>query len=563
LCRCAIMTIMMCNIIAKNTGPDTTEQKQATQGLAALLEQYHDEIATAWAKKVQQLPDSHYRELPLEDLRASTRRGLAAMIAALTTGSCVALEAYLIDVSLTRQEMNFDIGEVSQALLLCKDATLSVIKRSHLLDAALTWKLIAQLDACLRWMVGCFNELYATETNRLLQEQQARTTMMLDMVQTASISLELDAVLRCVAEGIATAAGVPHCGFFLVDEEQGTITSKLEVTMPSWRTTAFKLGVPWPRPPQPIAAFSPLIRQVVAQKEPVTCYDAQADPRLNQKAARRWGYKSVLALPCVVKGRVVAVAWVPTFDDCRAFAEDQIELACGLANAAAIAIENARLHQQAGQLAVIKERARLSREIHDDLAQTLGALQLRSSLLDELLSDNQVVQARANVTELQNLISEAYTTMREEIFNLRTIVSPGLGFLPSLREYLADYRAHYGLDVQLEAEDDTAATLTGYAHVQAMRIIQEALTNVRKHAGAGKVWVRIKRDDGCVRISVEDDGRGFDPARVAEQGRQYFGLQVMRERAESVGGDLVLESQTGKGTQVVLRVSLSPDRGCT
>ena len=524
-----------------------------------MLEQHHDEIATAWADKVQKLPDSHYRELPLEDLCASTRHGLEAMIEALTTGSCAALEAYLTDVSLTRQEMNFDIGQVSQALLLCKDATLPVIRRAYPLDSTATWESIAQLDACLRWMVGCFTQLYATETNHLLQEQQSRTAMMLDMVQTASSSLELDEVLRCVAESIATAAGVLHCGFLLVDEEQGTVTPKLEVTMPSWRTTAFRLGVPWPRPPLPIAAFSPLIRQVVAQKEPMACYDAQTDPYINQQAARRWGYKSVLALPCVVKGRVVAVAWVPTFDDCRAFAEEQIELACGLANAAAIAIENARLHQQMEQMAVIKERGRLSREMHDNLSQALGILKLKSSLSSELLAGGQVGQVQTNLRQMRDVAAEAYTDAREAIFGLRTTALRGMDFLPELHKYLTKYRTSYGLDARLEADNESVSVLTSQVTLQAFRIIQEALANVRKHANADQVWVRIKPDDGRVRIVIEDDGQGFDPAQPATDARHGLGLQAMRERAESVGGQLEIDAQSGRGTRIVAWLPLSEE----
>jgi two-component system nitrate/nitrite sensor histidine kinase NarX len=143
--------------------------------------------------------------------------------------------------------------------------------------------------------------------------------------------------------------------------------------------------------------------------------------------------------------------------------------------------------------------------------------------------------------------------VREAIFSLRTTLSPGLGLLPSLREYLAEYRAHYGVHVELAGDGDSIE-FSPEVNVQLLRIIQEALTNVRKHAGASRAWVRFGREGSLRRITVEDNGRGFDPARLGREGQQYFGLQIMRERAESIGGSLALDSRPGQGTRVVVRV---------
>jgi len=267
----------------------------------------------------------------------------------------------------------------------------------------------------------------------------------------------------------------------------------------------------------------------------------------------------VLALPCVVKGRVVAVAWAPTFDDCRAFAEEQIGLACGLVNAAAIAIENARLHQQMEQMAVIKERGRLSREMHDNLSQALGILKLTSSLSSGLLAEGQIEQVQTNLRQMRDVAAEAYTDAREAIFGLRTTALRGADFLPELHKYLTKYRTSYGLDARLEADNESVSVLTSQVTLQAFRIIQEALVNVRKHANADQVWVRIEPDDGRVRIAIEDDGQGFDPAQPATDARHGLGLQAMRERAESVGGWLEIDAQSGRGTRIVAWLPLSEE----
>ena len=533
------------------------EQKQIAQELAALLKQHQEGIALAWAEAIHQLPDSNYRECPLEELRASTVRGLDAVMEMLATNSHAALKVYITHTYVTRIQMGFDVSEVIHALLLCRNAILHTLWRVHPADSTIAQALAAQVDSVLRWAISDLSELYIAAERRLLQEQQTRTAMILDMVRIANSTLELDEVLSHVAESIAAAMGVQNCGFFLVDEEQGTITPKLEVTVPAVRNAASEQGrssIPMPRP---ITTFNTLIRQVVGQKEPSFCFNVQTDSRFDMQPLQQLGFKSVLAIPFIVKGRVVAVAFALTLDDCHAFTDEQIELARSLADSVALAIENARLYQEMEQLVVTKERARLSWEIHDDLAPTLGAMQLKASLVDGLLSDGQIVHARSNILELQDMISDAYTDVREEIFNLRAIVSPGIRFLPMLREYLDDYRIHYGLDVQLEIKAGGEIVLAGAAQVQVIRIIQETLTNVRKHAKTNRARVCIERDNGYVHISVEDEGQGFDQAHIMGRDRQYVGLQVMRELAESIGGTLTLESQPDEGTIVVLQVPLA------
>lgn len=171
-----------------------------------------------------------------------------------------------------------------------------------------------------------------------------------------------------------------------------------------------------------------------------------------------------------------------------------------------------------------------------------------------MLARGETDQVQASLLELKGIAKETYTDVREAIFNLRATVSSGPGLLLTLQEYLAEYRAHYGVDARLVAGDESAVELPADVGIQVIRIIQEALTNVRKHASASKAWVRFEQTGGQVRITVEDDGRGFDPARVVGGGRQHFGLQIMRERAESVGGSLELDSRPDQGTQVVVQV---------
>jgi nitrate/nitrite-specific signal transduction histidine kinase len=218
------------------------------------------------------------------------------------------------------------------------------------------------------------------------------------------------------------------------------------------------------------------------------------------------------------------------------------------------AVENARLYQKVGYLATLEERERLAREMHDDLAQALGLLNLKSSLAQEQLANGQLGNAEDSLQEIKEITRATYINTREAIFNLRNTTALGAGMLAFLREYLAEYSLHYGLDTRLEVEDPHLAEFPPNIALQINCIIQESLTNIRKHAQARHAWVRFERQEGQTRIVIQDDGRGFEPEQAWADSDEHFGLQIMRERAESVGASLELDPQLGRGTRVAVCV---------
>ena len=231
------------------------------------------------------------------------------------------------------------------------------------------------------------------------------------------------------------------------------------------------------------------------------------------------------------------------------------QLLSRLAQKVAVSIENAQLYRQLRFMAALEERDRLAREMHDRLSQGLGYLKVRASITDDLLSGGQLEQARESLLELKRASQMLYTDVREEIFNLRTAITEHLGFVATLQDYLADYKTHYGLDVELEMEENCYPDVSPEAASQLLRIIQEALSNVRRHSGASNALIRcvVSRDDRIL-ISIEDHGQGFLPNQVHSNAKQHIGLQIMRERAESIGGRLELDSQPGQGTRVNVQV---------
>lgn len=262
---------------------------------------------------------------------------------------------------------------------------------------------------------------------------------------------------------------------------------------------------------------------------------------------------SLLAVPLQRGDRFLGLVEVITRQP-RQFLASDAKLLQRLAQRVVVSIENAQLYRQLHNLAALEERDRLARELHDHLAQGLAYLKVKATITDDLLCEGKIDEAKESLEELKKAAQILYTDVREEIFNLRTVVTEPLGFFSTLQEYLNDYSAHYELCVNLSVENETLAGFEPEVASQLLHIIQEALTNVRRHSGARSASIHCRQAGGHLWVNIEDNGKGFIPAEAAKDGGQRYGLQIMQERAESVGGKLELASQPGKGTRIEVRV---------
>jgi two-component system nitrate/nitrite sensor histidine kinase NarX len=244
----------------------------------------------------------------------------------------------------------------------------------------------------------------------------------------------------------------------------------------------------------------------------------------------------------------------------RSFSAEEQRLLFALAAQAAITIEHGRLDAQVRGFAVEEERGRIARDMHDGLAQSVSLLHLKARQAQVLLTAGKTSQAADTLGELADISASAYDEVRQSIFGLRTMVSGGLGIIPALTELLHEFSERNDLPVKLEADGAEPVRLSPASEFQVIRIVQEALANVRKHAHAQNARVRVERQDSWVRVSVEDDGSGFDPAKVTSPNALHFGLQGMRERAERLGGTLEIVTVPDRGTRVTVSLPLESAR---
>ncbi|MBI2953449.1 MAG: sensor histidine kinase [Chloroflexi bacterium] len=213
------------------------------------------------------------------------------------------------------------------------------------------------------------------------------------------------------------------------------------------------------------------------------------------------------------------------------------------------------VEQRNRQVAILEERDRIAREMHDSLGQVLGYLGLKIIEIDQLLASDQVEQVRLGLRQMADAVHDCCADVRESILSLKTSISDEGGLVHALEEYLAKFGEQAGVKTEMVIENGVRdLQLAALAELQLLRIVQEALTNVRKHAHAHRAWVKIKASNGETSLVVEDDGRGFSLAQVTHQKGRRFGLQTMRERAEEIGAYFDVETSEGHGTKIIVRL---------
>jgi signal transduction histidine kinase len=259
--------------------------------------------------------------------------------------------------------------------------------------------------------------------------------------------------------------------------------------------------------------------------------------------------RSFLGVPIVSRSGIVGAFYLTDKQEADEFSEADQRLIETFAAHAAIAIENARLHERSRELSIVEERTRVARDLHDSVTQQLFSLVLTAEAADTLL-ERDPEAARAQLERLRELAKEAMEELRSVIFALRPVALEVDGLGATLRKHVDVLRRVYRRDIALDVAD--LPRLDPAAEGDVFRIAQEALQNALRHAHADRLAVRLGADDGRLLLTVSDDGVGFDVA-AAPRSRQ-LGLTSMEERAQAVGGTLALESRPGAGTTVRLEV---------
>jgi signal transduction histidine kinase len=283
-------------------------------------------------------------------------------------------------------------------------------------------------------------------------------------------------------------------------------------------------------------------------KRPVFTSDLASDPHLGGQSPLREGIQSLVCVPFLVADQVVGTMELAVK---RKHSWDEVELQWLelVGRSVGILIHHVRLTDRLKGVLVEEEHNRVAQEIHDGLAQLLGSLRLWAEDANLALEKGESAQVQIALKKIELTARDAYASLREEIIGLRNTIVPGEDLLPVLTEYLDRFQRQWGIETKLDVVRAPSVasrlSLTPASEIQLLRIIQEGLTNIRRHANAHRIRLRVDEGLEEIIVSIQDDGKGFDPENVTSEG---FGLKIMSERAASVGGRITIYSKDGQGT---------------
>ncbi len=355
--------------------------------------------------------------------------------------------------------------------------------------------------------------------------------------------LSLDAVLKKVVDQSRNLVGAKYGAVSVVGED-GRIQSF--VTSGITQEEREAIG------PPPVGHG--VLGEVLHEGQRLRLEDISKHPRSFGFPPNHPMMKTLLAVPITCKGPFVGNLYLAEKENGELFTNDDEKTLERFAVQAAIAIDNAHLHQQVANLAVAQERLRIAHEMHDGIAQVLGYVNTKVQAAHEYLRRGKSEEASVQLRELAVSAREAYADVREAIVDLRTLPGPQQSFIEVMRDYIDHWKEQSGINAQLTIDGDV--TLDPGAELQLVRIIQESLANVRKHSRATAVTVDVRRQGGQLVVTISDDGVGFNPAARAKSEFPRFGISTMQERAATIGGELQIDSTPGQGTTIRLRVPL-------
>lgn len=263
------------------------------------------------------------------------------------------------------------------------------------------------------------------------------------------------------------------------------------------------------------------------------------------------GIVSIAVSPIVYRDTVygVLVLGVKTQKQWNEYEKYLIQNISGIIS---VQIQNNQLYRKVENKAILLERERISREIHDGLAQAIGYVNIQLHRISKMLEEGKIDQALHEVSVVKEVIAQSYGEIRETITNLR-IDQSNPSFINWLEDYIQDFRRITGLQVQWKLEEEIPP-ISEEARIQLIRVVQEAFSNVKKHSGASQVYVELKNVCGHLGVMISDNGRGFDQIPQNNRYLGGYGINIMKERIESVSGTFALNSQSNKGTTITVTI---------
>ncbi|MFN2119371.1 MAG: GAF domain-containing protein [Anaerolineales bacterium] len=387
----------------------------------------------------------------------------------------------------------------------------------------------------------------AIQNARLLEEMQARDVVLTrrsedlsllnDIASVLTASLEIDEILNQTLAAVMHYMKVEAGAIFLLEDDRETLRMVLhrgEAADAFWTRNRYRMG-------------EGIVGQVAESGEARVGSDLRNDPHALSPAVVKAGFRQVADLPLQTADTVLGVLSVAT-KSADPLDERGLQLLGAVCKWAALALENARLHQNAQRLAVLEERERIGMDLHDGIIQSVYAVGLT---LDNVLHsmDEDPARSKAGIKDAISGLNQAIRDIRAYILDLRPRQMGADGLMKGLGRLATEYRANTFSEIVMTGPEKGLEKLPQENALVLFHICQEALANAAKHAGAKHVEVTVWTTEDRALLEVRDDGRGFAVEKMSTT--IGHGLSNMQRRAHAVGGDVDITSGNGEGTAVM------------
>ena len=395
---------------------------------------------------------------------------------------------------------------------------------------------VAVLSQSLAQLVTDLTEAKAELEGRVLAHTD-QLTVLYDVLAIASDMGSLNMVLTHSLERVLTAVSA-HAGTLHLLNKNGEQFDLLATYHIPGLSSDFLDQLP---------ANDPLLHAILEAGKPTLITNLPADSRSSHLAGTI-GHGMFLGVPMQQGGQAIGVLGI-IGDDLTAISGEEMGLLKSLADQLVLVVENHRLRQQAQRLAVIEERNRLARELHDSVTQSLYSLTLFAGVAQRLVQTGRTQEVTVYVAEMSEAAQQALKEMRLLVHKLRPPILEQVGLVRALQNRLNAVEVRAGIKTHLDVADDL--DLPPELEEVVYQIAQESLNNALKHARATEVSVEIGQEpEGMVCLRVQDNGQGFDWKTAVSAGG--LGLTSMRERVEAVGGTITYDSNAGQGTTIAV-----------
>ena len=386
-----------------------------------------------------------------------------------------------------------------------------------------------------------------TELMGRLEQQNRELTALRSASLDITADLSLERVLQKIVEQARTLLDCRYGALAVYDVE-----GRLESFVTSGITAADqeKIGDP------PVGRG--LLRLPLEEGHALRLEDLASHNQSYGFPAHHPAMRSLLAVPVICREPFRGNLYLSEKRDRSKFTATDEDTLHRFAAQAALAVDNAQLHAKVAGMAVMDERLRLAREMHDGQAQVLAYVNTKAQVVEHLLTANKIEQAREHLSQMADAAREVYADVREGILGLRTAVDYDHDLAIVLREFGNKWQDLSGIVLKMDIQGSARYDREAELHV--LRVVQEALANVRKHSKAETAHLRAQLFAGSLTLEVEDNGVGFERSAPPPDGvtLERFGLSTMHERCAAIGGSLEIDSQPGRGTRIRLEYRSEP-----